>query len=160
MQFNNEDMRNHRTVALVATDEGFPQYKFGPSRYLFSINLKHRMVTFPIGKCHPNEGLADGLIRETLEELGLKLNTNDITKEPCCSFTKIYDFTGTPVEIETNLFRIKGGDGDWICRRAVNREPDKCGGIFIATLDDAINIAKSTGLQIADCVTFYRQSQL
>ena len=154
--FNSEDYQDHRTVALAASMSGLPHEAYGESKFLFSINLKHRMITFPIGKCHPNEGLVDGLIREMHEEIGVMLRSTDITNEPYCKFTKVYDFTGQPVRIETNVFAIGGGLGDWICKRAENKEPAKCGGIFLATLDNAINIAKTTGLKIADCVMYFR----
>ena len=155
-KFNNEDMRDHRTVALAVHSSGLPRVAFGENRFLLSINLKHRMITFPIGKCHPNESLVDGLIREMYEEIGVMLRGTDISNRPYCKFTKVYDFTGQPVKIETNVFFIGGGLGAWICQRAENKEPAKCGGIFLATIDDAINIAKSTGLKIADCVMYFR----
>lgn len=159
-QFNNEDMHDHRTVALAASVSVLPRQPIGESRFLFSINLKHRMVTFPIGKCRPNEGLVDGLIREIHEEIGVMLESNEIPNEPYCKFTKVYDFTGQPVKIETNVFFIEGDYGDHICNRAVNKEPEKCGGLFIATIDDAINIAKTSGLLIADCVMCFRQCRM
>ena len=159
-EFNQEDMHDHRTVALaVGTDRCFHD-KFEENRYLFSINLKHRMVTFPIGKCRPNEGLVDGLIREIHEEIGVMLESNEIPNEPYCKFTKVYDFTGQPVKIETNVFFIEGDYGFYICNRSVNKEPEKCGGLFIATIEDAINIAKTSGLLIADCVMCFRQCKM
>ena len=159
-EFNSEDMHDHRTCALaVATDRCFRDV-FDENRYLFSINLKHKMVTFPIGKCHSDECLVDGLIREIHEEIGVMLESNEIPNEPYCKFTKVYDFTGTPVKIETNVFFIEGDYGDHICNRAVNKEPEKCGGLFIATIDDAINIAKTSGLLIADCVMCFRQCKM
>ena len=148
--FNSEDMQPHRTVALAV----------GTVKYLFSINPKHRMVTFPIGKCRPNEGLLDGLIREMHEELGIMLQDDEFSNEPYCKFTKVYDFTGHPVKIETNVFLITGDYGKHIRYRAMNKEPEKCGGLFISTIDDAINIAKTTGLLIADCVMYFRQCKM
>ena len=160
--FNSEDYQDHRTVALAVGTDRCCHTKFGENRYLFSINLKHRMVTFPIGKCRPNEGLVDGLIREIHEELGFMLHVSEpeFPNEPYCKFTKVYDFTGQPVKVETNVFLITGGYGEHICHRAVNKEPEKCGGLFIATIDDAINIAKTTGLLIADCVMCFRQCKM
>lgn len=159
-QFNNEDLHDHRTVALAVGTDRCYYTKFGENRYLFSINLKHRMITFPIGKCYPNEGLVDGLIREIHEEIGVMLESNEVPNEPYCKFTKVYDFTGQPVKIETNVFFIEGGYGEHICHRAVNKETEKCGGLFIATIDDAINIAKTAGLLIADCVMCFRQCKM
>lgn len=160
--FNSEDYQDHRTVALaVGTDKCY-YHKFEENRYLFSINLKHGMITFPIGKCHSDENLVEGLIREVHEEIGVMLKTHEdeFPNEPYCKFTKVYDFTGTPVRIETNVFLITGGYGEHICHLAVNKEPEKCGGLFMATFDDAISIAKSTGLMIADCVTYFRQCKM
>ena len=160
--FNSEDYQDHRTVALAARLHGLPCDRFAEDKYLFSINLKHRMITFPIGKCRPNEGLVDGLIREMHEELGFMLHVSEpeFPNEPYCKFTKVYDFTGQPVKIETNVFLITGGYGEHICHMAVNKDPEKCGGLFIATIDDAINIAKTTGLLIADCVMYFRQCRM
>lgn len=158
--FNSEDYQDHRTVALAARLHGLPCDRFAEDKYLFSINFKHMMVTFPIGKCRPNEWLVDGLIREMQEELGVMLQVAEFPNEPYCKFTKVYDFAGTPVKIETNVFLITGDYGKYICYRAMNKEPEKCGGLFIATLDEAINLAKSTGLKIADCVTFYRKCRI
>ena len=158
--FNSEDYQDHRTVALaarLATVDGEP-VDFG--KFLFSINLKHRMITFPIGKCHPNESLLDGLIREMKEEIDVNLQgQKSLSHEilPCAKFTRVYDFTGKPVTIETNVFFADWPIGDWACVNAHNKEPDKCGGLFIATYDDAINMSRSTGLKLADCVVeFFR----
>ena len=155
--FNSEDMHDHRTVALAARLHGLPCDRFAEDKYLFSINLKHRMITFPIGKCRPNEGLVDGLIREMQEELGVEIRAKDINNQPYCTFTKPYSFTGTPVKVETNVFCVADGYGDWLCKTATNNETAKCGGIFFATIPNAIDIARSTGLKIADCVMFYKQ---
>ena len=158
--FNSEDMHDHRTVALAASVSVLPRQPIGESRFLFSINLKHRMITFPLGKCHPNEGLVDGLIREMYEEIGTMLRGTNIRDKPCCKFTKVYDFTGQPVKIETNVFFAGGSLGGWVCNHAENKEPAKCGGIFLATIDDAINIAKTSGLLIADCVMYFRKCKM
>lgn len=157
-QLNNEDMHDYRTVALAAAR--FATVGENADRYLFSINLKHKMVTFPIGKCRPNEGLLDGLVREMQEELGLFLQTEHLSKKPYCTFTKPYWFTGQLVKVETNVFCAAGPYGKWICSNSKNNEPEKCGGIFLATIDDAINIAKTTGLLIADCVMYFRQCRM
>lgn len=102
----------------------------------------------------------EGLNREMYEEIGTMLRGTNIHVKPCCKFTKVYDFTGQPVKIETNVFFAGGSLGSWICNRAENKEPTKCGGIFLATIDDAINIAKTTGLLIADCVMCFRQCRM
>lgn len=151
-KFNAEDYRDHRTVALAARARGLPVSRFSEEKYLFSINLKHRMVTFPIGKCRPNEGLIDGLIREMKEELAVTIETYNVVTGPEFKFTKSYSFTGQPVMVETNVFRIDGEEGHWICSQAKNNEPAKCGGLFLATLRDASSIAQTCGLVLADCV--------
>ena len=149
-QFNDEDKVDHRTVALLATHD---------KKWLLSINLKHHMLTLPIGKVHPNESLWQGLCREMREELGIKLeyiykgsppNTTILKTK----FNKIYDFDGTPVNVETFVYHIDRdkcfSDGIWLL--AENREPEKCGGLMWVNRDDIRRIAESTGLMLADCV--------
>ena len=156
--FNSEDMQPHRTVALaarMATVDGEPIVQ---GKYLFSVNLKHRMITFPIGKCHPDESLLDGLIREMKEELGVDLaGCKTLSRKivPCVTFEKEYDFTGKNVKVETNVFFADYPIGDWTCAQAHNKEPDKCGGIFIATIEDVQNMCKTLGLLLADCVAAF-----
>lgn len=149
-QFNDEDKVDHRTVALLATCD---------KKWLLSINLKHHMLTLPIGKVHPNESLWQGLCREMWEELGFKLehifrgcqpNTTTLKTK----FKKVYDFDGTPVNVETFVYHIDSDEcysnGIWL--QAENREPEKCGGLMWVNRDDIRRIAKSTGLILADCV--------
>ena len=150
-QFSQEDLHDHRTVALAARLRGPANVRPLEDKWLFSINLKHRMVTFPIGKCGPNEGLVDGLIREMYEELGVTIHTSDISENDYyCNFTNIYDFGGVPVRISTYVYMLACGPG--ICKTAINREPHKCGGLFLATFQEASHMAKSLGLKLADCV--------
>lgn len=149
LKFNEEDKVDHHTVALLATHE---------KKWLLSINLKHHMLTLPIGKVHPDEGLISGLCREMWEELGVKLE--DVFRgEPSSipfktSFKKTYDFAGTPVNIETYVFHIESGDcfSNALWLQAENREPEKCGGLMWVNRDDIRRIAESTGLMLADCV--------
>lgn len=149
-KFNDEDKVDHRTVALLATHD---------KKWLLSINLKHHMLTLPIGKVHPNESLWQGLCREMREELGIKLeyiykgsppNTTILKTK----FKKIYDFDGTPVSVETFVYHIDRdkcfSDGIWLL--AENHEPEKCGGLMWVNRDDIRRIAESTGLMLADCV--------
>lgn len=149
-KFNDEDKVDHRTVALLATHD---------DKWLLSINLKHHMLTLPIGKVHPNESLWQGLCREMREELGIKLehifkgvqpNTTTLKTK----FKKIYDFDGTPVNVETFVYHIDRdicfSDGIWLL--AKNHEPKKCGGLMWVDRDDIRRIAESTGLMLADCV--------
>lgn len=147
-KFNDEDKVDHRTVALLATCN---------KKWLLSINLKHHMLTLPIGKVHPNESLWQGLCREMWEELGFKLEHiyrghPNITLKT--KFKKTYDFDGTPVNIETFVFHIDSDEcysnGIWL--QAENREPDKCGGLMWVNRDDIRRITESTGLMLADCV--------
>ncbi len=147
-KFNDEDKVDHRTVALLATHE---------KKWLLSINLKHHMLTLPIGKVHSNESLWQGLCREMWEELGFKLEHiyrghPNITLKT--EFKKTYDFDGTPVNIETFVFHIDSyecfSNGIWF--QAENKEPEKCGGLMWVNRDDIRRIAESTGLMLADCV--------
>ena len=87
-KFNDEDKVDHRTVALLATCD---------KKWLLSINLKHHMLTLPIGKVHPNESLWQGLCREMWEELGFKLEHIFMGCPPGATalktkFKKVYDF--------------------------------------------------------------------
>lgn len=146
-KFNDEDKVDHRTVALLATCN---------KKWLLSINLKHHMLTLPIGKVHPNESLLEGLYREMQEELGIRLKEiyrpSDIILKT--RFTKTYDFTGTPVDVETFVFHVNSyercANGIWGV--AENKEPEKCGGLMWVNRDDIRRIAESTGLMLADCV--------
>lgn len=149
-QFGDEDKVDHRTVALLATHD---------EKWLLSINLKHHMLTLPIGKVHPNESLWQGLCREMQEELGIKLEYIYRGNQPSdttlkTKFKKIYDFDGTPVNVETFVYHIDRdicfSDGIWLL--AKNREPEKCGGLMWVNRDDIRRIAESTGLILADCV--------
>ena len=156
--YNEEDLHDHRTVALAARFVQ-PPYIVKPmteSKFLFSINLKHRMITFPIGKCHADESLLKGLAREMQEELGLDIvdfieHFSEI--KPVVTFTNEYDFTGKNVKVETNVFYIDFPIGEWICVNAQNMEPDKCGGIFVATIGDVQQMCKVLNLKMADCVS-------
>lgn len=149
-QFNDEDKVDHRTVALLATCG---------KKWLLSINLKHHMLTLPIGRVHKNESLWQGLCREMWEELGFKLehvfrgcqpNTTTLKTK----FKKTYNFDGIPVNIETFIFHIDSDEchsnGIWL--QAENREPEKCGGLMWVNRDDIMRIAESTGLVVAGCV--------
>ena len=148
-KFNDEDKVDHRTVALLATHE---------KKWLLSINLKHHMLTLPIGKVHPDEGLISGLCREMWEELGIKLEDVFIGEPSSIPFKtlfkKTYDFAGIPVNIETYVFHIESGDcfSNALWLQAENREPEKCGGLMWVNRDDIRRIAESTGLMLADCV--------
>lgn len=147
-KFNDEDKVDHRTVALLATCN---------AKWLLSINLKHHMLTLPIGKVHPNESLLEGLCREMREELGfpdlgyMYGPSNIILKT---RFRKTYDFDGTPVDVETFVFHVDERDryANGIWGVAENREPEKCGGLMWVNRDDIRRIAESTGLMLADCV--------
>lgn len=147
-QFNDEDKVDHRTVALLATCN---------KKWLLSINLKHHMLTLPIGKVHPDESLLEGLCREMREELGfpdleyMYGPSNIILKT---KFRKTYDFDGTPVNVETFVFHVDEQDhyANGIWGVAENREPEKCGGLMWVNRDDIRRIAESTGLMLADCV--------
>ena len=158
--YNEEDLHDHRTVALAArlVHTSHIVKSMTESKFLFSINLKHRMITFPIGKCHADESLLEGLAREMQEELGLNLAglmeySSDI--KPTVTFTNEYDFTGKNVKIETNVFFVDYPIGEWICHNAKNMEPDKCGGIFIATVGDVQQMCKVLNLKMADCVSAF-----
>lgn len=150
-KFNDEDKVDHRTVALLATCD---------KKWLLSINLKHHMLTLPIGKVHPNESLWQGLCREMWEELGFKLEDIYRGSQPNSlaalktKFKKTYDFDGTPVNVETFVFHIDSDEcysnGIWL--QSENREPEKCGGLMWVNRDDIRRIAESTGLLLADCV--------
>ena len=148
LKFNDEDKVDHRTVALLATCNG---------KWLLSINLKHHMLTLPIGKVHPNESLLGGLCREMREELGFPDlvytygPSNIILKT---KFKKTYDFDGTPVNVETFVFHVNSDEryANGIWGVAENREPEKCGGLMWVNRDDIRRIAESTGLLLADCV--------
>lgn len=149
-QFSDEDKVDHRTVALLATCD---------KKWLLSINLKHHMLTLPIGKVHPNESLWQGLCREMWEELGFKLEHIFRGCQPGATtlktkFKKVYDFDGTPVNVETFVYHIDSDEcysnGIWL--QAENREPEKCGGLMWVNRDDIRRIAESTGLMLADCV--------
>jgi len=147
-KFSDEDKVDHRTVALLATCN---------KKWLLSINLKHHMLTLPIGKVHPNESLLGGLCREMREELGfpdlvyMYGPSNIILKT---KFKKTYDFDGTPVDVETFVFHVDERDryANGIWGVAENREPEKCGGLMWVNRDDIRRIAESTGLLLADCV--------
>ena len=146
-EFNAEDKVDHRTAALLATCN---------KKWLLSINLKHHMLTLPIGKVHPNESILEGLCREMREELGIRLNEiyrpNDIILS--ARFRKTYDFDGTPVNIETFVFHVNSDEryANGIWGTAENKEPEKCGGLMWVNRDDIRRIAESTGLMLADCV--------
>ena len=149
-QFSDEDKVDHRTVALLATCD---------KKWLLSINLKHHMLTLPIGKVHPNESLWQGLCREMWEELGFKLEHIFRGCQPGTTalktkFRKVYDFDGIPVNVETFVYHIDSDEcysnGIWL--QAENREPEKCGGLMWVNRDDIRCIAESTGLMLADCV--------
>ena len=156
-KFNDEDMKDHRTVALALNVN---------DKYLFSINLKHRMITFPIGKVRDDETLEQGLRREISEELGVDLKAYcresfyglPNYSEPMLvhTYTKKYDFTGKPVNVETNIFLLTEVPMlEAMLLKIRNAEPGKCGGIFCARIEDAIHMARSLNLKIADCVMEY-----
>lgn len=147
-QFNNEDKVDHRTVALLATHA---------SKWLLSINLKHHMLTLPIGKVHEDESLYKGLCREMWEELGINIehmlfNPSNLVLRT--QFRKTYNFDGKLVNVETFVFHIDSNEcvPDNIWFQAKNREPEKCGGLMWVNRDDIRRIAESTGLMLADCV--------
>lgn len=147
-QFNDEDKVDHRTVALLATHE---------KKWLLSINLKHRMLTLPIGKVRKDEFLFNALCREMWEELGVKLQDTMINEAHVnlrTQFKKTYDFDGTPVNVETFVFHVDSQEcyPDSIWHQARNEEPEKCGGLMWVNRDDIRRIAESTGLMLADCV--------
>lgn len=156
-KFNAEDMKDHRTVALALMVK---------DTYLFSINLKHHMITFPIGKVRDGETLEEGLRREIAEELGVDYkaycrdsvyglpNYSDPTLVH--TYVKQYDFTGKPVNVETNIFLLLDMEVfESMLLKIKNAEPEKCGGIFYARIEDAIHMARSLNLKIADCVMEY-----
>ena len=147
-QFNDEDKVDHQTVALLATHE---------KKWLLSINLKHHMLTLPIGKVHKGEFLFNALCREMWEELGVKLQDTMINEAHVnlrTQFKKTYDLDGTPVNVETFVFHVDSQEcyPDNIWHQARNEEPDKCGGLMWVDRDDIRRIAESTGLMLADCV--------
>ena len=156
-KFNAEDMKDHRTVALALMIK---------DKYLFSINLKHRMITFPIGKVRDDETLEQGLRREIAEELGVDYKAycrDSYLGLPCFTdptlvhtYTKQYDFVGKPVNVETNIFLLLDVELlESMLLKIRNAEPEKCGGIFYARIEDAIHMARSLNLKIADCVMEY-----
>ena len=156
-KFNEEDKVDHRTVALLASKNG---------KWLLSINLKHRMLTLPIGKVHPNESLIDGLCREMWEELGVKLDDVVVGSiksfSPTVTFTKKYDFDGTPVNVTTNVYEIDAIDcfSDAVFTQCRNMEPEKCGGLMWVDPTDIPNIVDATGLLLADCLDAAMQLHL
>ena len=156
-KFNAEDMKDHRTAALALMVN---------DKYLFSINLKHHMITFPIGKVHDDETLEQGLRREISEELGVDFKA--YCREPFYvlpnysepmlvhTYTKKYDFTGKPVNVETNIFLLTEVPMlESMLLKIRNAEPEKCGGIFYTRIEDAIHMARNLNLKIADCVMEY-----
>ena len=156
-KFNDEDMKDHRTVALALMVNNM---------YLFSINLKHRMITFPIGKVRDDETLEQGLRREISEELGVDFKAYcresfygvPIYTDPTLvhTYKKQYDFTGKPVNVETNIFLLTDVPTlESMLLRIRNAEPGKCGGIFYTRIEDALHMARSLNLKIADCVMEY-----
>ena len=156
-KFNAEDMKDHRTVALALMVN---------DKYLFSINLKHRMITFPVGKVRDDETLKQGLRREISEELGVDLKAycrESFYGLPCYfeptlvhTYMKQYDFTGKTVNVETNIFLLTDAPMlESMLLKIRNAEPKKCGGIFYARTEDAIHMARSLNLKIADCVMEY-----
>ena len=158
-KFNAEDMKDHRTAALALMVN---------DKYLFSINLKHHMITFPIGKVRDNETLEQGLRREIVEELGVDLKAYCRDPYPGLpnytdpmlvhTYTKEYDFAGKPVNIETNIFLLMNTRvPETMLLEIRNTEPEKCGGIFYTRIEDAIHMARSLNLKIADCVMEYLQ---
>lgn len=155
-EFSDEDKVDHRTVALLATCD---------EKWLLSINLKHHMLTLPIGKVHPNESLLEGLCREMREELGfpdlvyMYGPSNIILKT---RFKKTYDFDGTSVDVETFVFHVNSDEryANGIWGVAENREPEKCGGLMWVNRDDIRRIAESTGLLLADCVEASLQADM
>ena len=156
-KFNAEDMKDHRTVALALMVN---------DKYLFSINLKHRMITFPIGKVRDDETLEEGLRREIYEELGVDYKEycrDSYLGLPCFTdptlvhtYARQYDFTGKPVNVKTSIFLLKDVSVFGSMLLAIrNAEPEKCGGIFYTSIEDAIHMARSLNLKIADCVMEY-----
>ena len=156
-KFNDEDMKDHRTVALALLCN---------DKYLFSINLKHRMITFPIGKVRDDETLEQGLRREIVEELGVDYKAycsesfhgfpNYADPTLVHTYKKQYDFTGKPVNVETNIFLLTEVPMlESMLLKIRNAEPGKCGGIFYTRIEDAIHMARSLNLTIADCVMEY-----
>lgn len=153
-KFNAEDMKDHRTVALAAERNG---------KLIFSINKKHNMITFPIGKVHDDETLEQGLTREIREELGVDIGKlrspiGLMYPLPLCKYTKVYDFTGKPVKVETTVYGIDDTMlTNPIWDSAYNAEPDKCLAVFASTIDSAKRLAAEYGLKIADCILEYEQ---
>lgn len=155
-QFNAEDKVDHRTVALLATHE---------KKWLLSINLKHHMLTLPIGKVHKDEFLFNALCREMWEELGVKLQDTMINEAHVnlrTQFKKTYDFDGTLVNVETFVFHVDSQEcyPDSIWYQARNEEPEKCGGLMWVNRDDIRRVAESTGLLLADCVEASLQADM
>lgn len=147
-KFSDEDKVDHQTVALLATHE---------KKWLLSINLKHHMLTLPIGKVHKGEFLFNALCREMWEELGVKLQDTMINEAHVnlrTQFKKTYDFDGTLVNVETFVFHVDSQEcyPDNIWHQARNEEPEKCGGLMWVNRDGIRRIAESTGLMLADCV--------
>ena len=154
-EYNEEDLRDHRTVALAVHVGGqaecLPMEK---RKFLFSINLKNNMITFPIGKAANGEFLIHELVREMNEEIGVNLDGVQMYLKKILQFTKQYERCGKSVNVETNVYAFTDEVvcGPWVCETAFNNEPEKCGGIFLATVGEAKRMADRFGLELADCV--------
>lgn len=132
-----EDKEPHETSAGVIY-----QKIDGKDCYLIMDHVKHNMLTFPIGKCKPNQSALEGLKAELKEEIGIDV----LTAEEAVAYTKAYDFTGDIVPIYTHVFNIILADGV-----IENKEPDKCRGLMWLTEEEIMN----SGRRIADCVVAY-----
>lgn len=135
-KFNKEDKTDHTSVAAVIRNN--------QGHYLMSFNTKHRMWTFPIGKCRPDETIRAGLDRELKEELGIKvLLACEVHK-----YDHVYDFTGKDVKVRTHIFTIDQYSGE-----IKNMEVAKCRGLGFLSRDQIEAMMMSC--RIGDCVTEY-----
>ena len=130
-RYNDEDRVDHQSSAgLIIDNQG---------RILVQRHVKHKMLTLPIGKCKQHETPLQGLFTEMKEELGIGIQTAIET----CSYRKVYDFTGKPVNIDTHIFRIYRYDGE-----IRNMEPEKCSGLLWMTKHEL----HTTNEKVADCL--------
>lgn len=135
-RFNKEDLVDHETSAGV--------FRMNDT-YLIQDHVKHDMLTFPIGKCKNGEVPSEGLCTEMREELGIDVAAAKLV----CDFTKVYDFTGKPVNIHTFVFDVLSYQGT-----ITNKEPEKCRELRWMTRAE-IEQAARDGRRIAHCVTAY-----
>lgn len=137
-KYTKEDLVPHETCAGAIQNKD----RDGQIRWLILDHVKHDMLTFPIGKCKPDQTIEECLRSEIKEEVGI-----DVVKaKEAVAYTNVYDFDGTKVPIFTHVFEVEQWDG-----YPANLEPTKHRKLKMMTEEEIM----SSGRKIAHCIMAY-----